>query len=376
MINPKEFFETLHNFGIDFFVGVPDSLLKHFCAYINENCEKSNHIICANEGNAIAMAAGSYLATERIPLVYMQNSGLGNATNPLLSLADKEVYGIPMILLIGWRGEPGVKDEPQHIKQGRIQLALLDVMEIPYFILDENSINIDIIIEQAVNLTIELNNPVALVVKKNTFEEYKPCLVNYQDNFVMTREKALEIILNEVNNFHIISTTGKTSRELNELRIKRGEEPSDFLTVGSMGHSSSIAAGVALRYPSQKILCLDGDGAMLMHLGALAVIGKLKLKNFYHILLNNYCHESVGGQPTAADILDFESLAKAVGYQNYFCADNSETLTNVLKDFANSIGPVMLEIKVKKGARADLGRPKTSPYQNKETFIKSLGKQE
>ena len=376
MINPKEFFETLINFGIDFFAGVPDSLLKHFCAYLNENCEKANHIICANEGNAIALATGSYLASGRIPLVYMQNSGLGNATNPILSLSDKEVYGIPIILLIGWRGEPGVKDEPQHIKQGRIQLALLDVMEIPYFILDENSTNIDIIIEKAVYLTKELNNPVALVVKKNTFEEYKPLMMNSQNNLVMTREQALEIVLKEINNFHIISTTGKTSRELYELRIIRGEEPSDFLTVGSMGHSSSIAAGVALRYPSKKILCLDGDGAMLMHLGALAVIGKLKLKNFFHIVLNNCCHESVGGQPTAADILDFESLAEAVGYRSFFYADNSETLTNVLNDFKNSIGPIMLEIKIKKGSRADLGRPKTSPYQNKEAFIKSLGKQE
>jgi len=372
MINPDFFFKTLQNYGIDFFTGVPDSLLKHFCAYVNDNCEKTNHIICANEGNAIAMATGNYLATGKIGLVYMQNSGLGNATNPLLSLADKEVYGIPMLLLIGWRGEPGIKDEPQHIKQGRVQIELINTMEIPYFILDKNSTNVADIINQAVILTKEMKNPVAILVKKDTFQEYKPHKSNQINTLTMMREEALELILPNLKDFHIISTTGKSSRELYELRIKREEEPCDFLTVGSMGHCSSIAAGVAIRCPDKKILCLDGDGAMLMHMGALAIIGKLKLENYYHILINNLCHESVGGQETAMNIVNVESLVKSLGYRDYFYADNPETLTQVIEDFTHSKGPVMLELKVRKGSREDLGRPKTSTFQNKEAFIKKL----
>ena len=371
MITPEEFYSCLCSCGVDFFAGVPDSLLREFCAYVNDNCLKEQHIICANEGNAVAMATGSYLATGNLPMVYMQNSGLGNATNPLLSLADRDVYGIPMLLLIGWRGEPGVKDEPQHVKQGRIQNALLDAMQIPYTVIDAYTESYCDLIRSSVNLTRALKNPVAIVVRKGTFSEYKT-LKSTTSDFILSREEAIRTIIETDNTYSMVSTTGKTSRELYEIRELRNEKSQDFLTVGSMGHSSSIAAAVAIRKPKLKVMCIDGDGALIMHMGSLAVIGKLAPKNFLHIVMNNQCHESVGGQDTAADVLDMKLLSHAVGYRKYLVAGNRSELVHSIKEASNSEGPILLEVKVKKGSRADLGRPKSSPAQNKDTFITKL----
>jgi len=372
MIDTKSFYDFLRENEIDFFAGVPDSLLKEFCACIDDNTSKSEHVICANEGNAIAMAAGYHLASSKVSLVYMQNSGLGNATNPLLSLADKDVYGIPMLLLIGWRGEPGTKDEPQHIKQGKVQLSLLESMEIPYEIIDARTVNYKEIISKLKEKALSGNMPVAIVVKKGTFTEYKG-KKKASCEYPLSREEALEIILETDNSYTIVSTTGKTSRELYEIREKRGEKSQDFLTVGSMGHSSSIAASIAIARPQTKIMCIDGDGALLMHMGSLAVIGSLEPKNFLHVLINNYCHESVGGQKTVIDSLDVALLAQAAGYKHYRCAESKEDLICSINEIKDLDGPIFLEVRVKSGSRADLGRPKTSTYDNKVAFMQKLG---
>jgi phosphonopyruvate decarboxylase len=373
MIKPENFYNSLIENGIDFFCGVPDSLLKSFCAYVYEHTSSDRHIITANEGNAIALAAGHYLATGKPGLVYMQNSGIGNAVNPLLSLVAEEVYAIPMLLVIGWRGEPGVKDEPQHIKQGRVQSALLEALELPYKVIDKDTDNLDEIVKELVNLAITGSKPAALIVKKGTFEPYK--LESSEESQLMLREEALESILNILGDTVIISTTGKTSREIFEIRERREQEHHDFLTVGSMGHASSIALGVALARPEKKTACIDGDGAMIMHLGSLAMIGNMAPENFIQILMNNFCHESVGGQLTAAGSMDFEKLSNALGYRQYRKAINAETLNKGLSELKNATGPVFLEVIIRKGSRSDLGRPTRSPIENKENFRDYVGKE-
>jgi phosphonopyruvate decarboxylase len=370
MIVCQNFYKFLVRNNIDFFTGVPDSLLKDFCAYVTDNTDESKNIIAANEGNAIALATGYYLATGKSGLVYMQNSGLGNTVNPLTSLADKEVYSIPMLLLVGWRGEPGKKDEPQHVKMGKVTLDVLDSLKVPYKILEDNY---EEIIKEAIEYMKNNNAPYAIVVKKSIFEEYK--LQNKkQTNYELNREGAIKTIVLLLNEDDIVvSTTGKTSRELFEFReeLKQGHEK-DFLTVGSMGHSSSIALGIALEKSHRNIYCFDGDGALIMQMGALSTIGNLKPKNFKHIIFNNFAHDSVGGQPTSAYNIDIVQIAKANGYADAFSAQTREQITDYIKRMKEIDGPVLLEIKVNKGARKDLGRPTTTPIENKEDFMKFL----
>ena len=370
MISCKEFYDILIGNGINFFTGVPDSLLKDFCAYITDNTPKKNNIIAANEGNAIALAAGHYLATGKPGLVYMQNSGLGNAINPLTSLTDKEVYSIPMLLLIGWRAEPGVKDEPQHVKMGKITLGMLETMQIPYKILNDN---FEETIKDAIIHMKNEKSPYAIVVKRNTFEKYE-LKDKKETNYGLNREGAMEAIIPLLEESSIIvSTTGMTSRELFELRDsnKQGHEK-DFLTVGSMGHSSSIALGIAITKPDRQVYCFDGDGALIMHMGALSTIGSLKPKNFKHIIFNNFSHDSVGGQPTSADNIHIPAIAKANGYADAFSAKTKEETIKIIKKIKNIDGPILLEIKVNKGARKDLGRPTSTPIENKEDFMKFI----
>ena len=288
MIHPSVFFQCLNEEGIDFFAGVPDSLLKHFCTFIRQNVPGSNNIITQNEGGAVALAAGHYLATGHLPLVYMQNSGIGNAVNPLLSLADPEVYSLPLLLLIGYRGEPGVHDEPQHKKQGMVTPALIEAMRYPYFILDSEPAEILRQTKEAIKIAKERKTPVALIVRKGMFEEIPP--LRAVSNQEITREDALE----EISKLPgvLVSTTGFTSRELFEIRERRKEgHERDFLTVGSMGHSSMIALGISLAHPELPVTCVDGDGAFLMHLGALAILGSRKPGNLTHIVINNGVHD-------------------------------------------------------------------------------------
>ena len=368
MIDNKIFVERLKNAGIDLFSGVPDSLLSNLCAYITENCSSTQHIQAANEGNAIAIAAGYHLSSGRYAAVYMQNSGLGNGVNPLTSLTDPEVYKIPLLLIIGWRGEPGVKDEPQHVKQGRITPQQLDLLEIPYWVLDSESK-----FENTVDIALEKmkssNRVVALLVKKGTFQKFKGNYHTLIDS-ELSREDALRKILDLSGDALVVSTTGKTSREVFELRQERHETQRDFLTVGAMGHTSSIALGVAIGASNQKVVCLDGDGSVLMHLGALPIIGAAKPKNFIHVLLNNGAHESVGGQVTVADRVDFEGIAKSCGYHCYFSANDLPSLKIAWEDALKHEGPIMIEIKIKTGSRDDLGRPTSTPEENKQAFMK------
>ena len=374
MISPQSLHETLTNLGVEFFAGVPDSLLKHYCAYVSSHVEPSKHVITANEGAAVGLATGYHLVTNSIPMVYLQNSGLGNTINPLLSIAGKEVYSIPMLLMIGWRGEPGVKDEPQHCTQGRVMLSTLDAIEVPYVIIDEISESETVLrTTEAYNLAKETDAPVALIVKKNTFEKYSA-----KDHAAMpsdmTRERAIQLIAAELNvDTAVVSTTGMASRELFEYRAATGAgHDKDFLTVGGMGHASQIALGIAIGEPSQQVVCIDGDGAAIMHLGSLAISGTSECQNFKHIVINNGAHDSVGGQPTVARNVDLTNIAENCGYKVMKVANTESELSDILPEFLNATGPVLLEVSVNKGNRSDLGRPTTSPAENKANLMQFL----
>lgn len=377
MIDPIQFYNLLKKNNINFFAGIPDSLLKDFCAVISEKESKNNHIIAANEGNALALSIGYHLATEKLPLVYMQNSGMGNIINPLVSLADSQVYSIPVILMIGWRGEPGVKDEPQHIKQGKITKDLLKSCGIPFIILDsKSSINTSKAkLKKLLENSIKNKTSSAILVKKNTFKKYDLKKINFLEK-KLTREAVLEFISKKLKkDSAIVSTTGVTSRELYEIRKNSGESnEQDFLTVGGMGHSNQIALGIALSLKNKQIFCLDGDGALLMHMGSASIIGTSKAKNFKHIVFNNSSHDSVGAQPTIAKDIDIIKIAKACGYNWAQRVSSMKELKSRFLAFEKINGPAILEIIVKPGFRKDLGRPTSSTYENKEAFINFLKK--
>ena len=374
MIRPEFFINTLGKYGIDFFAGVPDSLLKNICAYITDHFDAEHNIITANEGAAIGLAAGHYLATGKPACVYMQNSGEGNTVNPLASLTDKEVYDIPVLLVIGWRGRPGVHDEPQHVKQGKITTALLDVMGIGYEVLSKDEKEAALQIEKAAK-ALSNKDVFALVIEKDTFDDYK--LQNVESNsLTMSREEAIQTVASALAPKDVIvSTTGMISRELFEYRtaMNQGHER-DFLTVGSMGHASQIALGIALEKTDRKVWCFDGDGATIMHMGSLAIVASKKPANFIHVVFNNGAHDSVGGQPTVGLKIDLPAVAKAVGYANAYSVDNRKALDDILCNADSIVGPVLIEVKVKKGNRKDLGRPTTTPIENKEALMEFLKK--
>lgn len=374
MISPQFFIEKLKANHIDFFAGVPDSLLKNMCAYITDHFDAAHNIIAANEGAAVGLAAGHYLATGQPACVYMQNSGEGNAINPLASLTDEDVYNIPLLLIIGWRGKPGVHDEPQHVKQGKVTTELLNVMEINYEVLSKEEDKAAKQIEKAVE-ALRNKEVYALVIEKDTFEEYK--LINIETNDLsLCREEAIQTVAAKLGEKDcIVSTTGMISRELFEYRAALNQSHErDFLTVGSMGHASQIALGIALEQPNRRIWCFDGDGATIMHMGSLAIVASKAPKNYVHVVFNNGAHDSVGGQPTVGLKIDLPAVAKAVGYATVCSVDNKADLETVMDKVKDSRGPVFLEVKVKKGNRKDLGRPTTTPIQNKEALMKFLSK--
>lgn len=374
MIAPKDFIETLRTGGVEFFAGVPDSLLKNLCAYITDTIRRENNIIAANEGNAVGLAAGYHLATGKTGCVYMQNSGEGNIVNPLLSLMDADVYKMPMLLIIGWRGEPGVHDEPQHVKQGKVTLSLLETMGVPYAVLDNNWQEQVAAALQTIQAT---HTAYALVVRKGTFDEYQLQNQENQD-WALAREEAIQIVVDKLREEDIVvSTTGMISRELFEYREAKGQDHAhDFLTVGSMGHASQIALGIALQKPDRRVIVFDGDGALLMHMGGLAIIGDYNPKNLVHIVFNNGAHDSVGGQPTVGQKIDVEAIAKAVGYKEVVSVDSQSALINAMNHVNNAAidGVSLINVNVRKGNRKDLGRPTTTPQQNKEALMKELQK--
>jgi phosphonopyruvate decarboxylase len=341
VVHPADAFAAFRDAGIAFWAGVPDSLLKDFCRYVEDHTPDGSHVIAANEGGAVAIAAGHHLATGGVCGVYLQNSGLGNTVNPLVSLTDPAVYQVPLVLLVGWRGEPGTKDEPQHIRQGETTLQLLDTVGVP-----------------------------ALVVPAGTFGAYEVGERDETDAALPVREHALVAIAEALpDHVAIVATTGKTSRELYEHRKRTGSPQRDFLTVGSMGHASQIALGIALATPDRRVCIFDGDGAAVMHLGALAVIGEHAPPNLYHVLYNNHAHESVGGQPTPTHRLDFPRMALAAGYAWAGSAASLEAVPASVGDLCDHDGPALLEILVRQGSRSDLGRPEESPAENRRQFV-------
>lgn len=375
MITPKFFYDTLASYDIDFYAGVPDSLLKNLCAYITDHADTSHNIIAANEGGAMGLAAGHYLATSQIPVVYMQNSGVGNIINPLASLTDPDVYNIPVLLVIGWRGKPGVHDEPQHVKQGKVTTGLLNVMGIDYTVLSKEEEKAEAQIKKAVAFMQATKHCYALVIEKDTFDAYTLQNVEVND-LTMSREEAIQTVAAALGEKDaIVSTTGMISRELFEYRTAMNEgHERDFLTVGSMGHASQIALGIAMAKHDRKVWCFDGDGAAIMHMGSMAIVANKTPKNYVHVVFNNGAHDSVGGQPTVGLKIDLPAVAKAVGYKEVFSVDNKEDLLDCLKSLSLVEGPVLLQVCVKKGNRKDLGRPTTTPIQNKVALMNFLKK--
>ena len=378
MISPKFFYDSLASYGIDFYAGVPDSLLKNLCAYITDNADSAHNIIAANEGGAMGLAVGHYLATGQIPVVYMQNSGEGNIINPLASLTDPDVYNIPVLLVIGWRGKPGVHDEPQHVKQGKVTTGLLNVMGIDYTVLSKEEDKAGNQIKKAVTYMQTTKQCYALVIEKDTFDAYT--LQNVEKNdLTMSREEAIHTVAAVLGEKDVIvSTTGMISRELFEYRTAKNEgHERDFLTVGSMGHASQIALGIALAKQDRKVWCFDGDGASIMHMGSMAIVANKAPQNYVHVVFNNGAHDSVGGQPTVGLKIDLPAIAKAVGYKHVFSIDTKGELQTILTSHLLPLiseGATFIEVKVKKGNRKDLGRPTTTPIQNKEALMDFLKK--
>ena len=373
MVDPITFHNALAQSGIDFYTGVPDSMLRPFCACVAEHTKKERHIIAANEGAAIGLAAGSYLASGRPALVYMQNSGLGNAINPLLSLADMSVYGIPMILMIGWRGEPGVKDEPQHVAQGQATTSLLNAIGVEHYQLPNDTAEATTMLNELRKQTIKDNKPVAVLVSKNTFADYHAD-ENDDEPVTLSRERAIELILNQIKpDSSVVSSTGMISRELYELRdhFKQNHD-TDFLTVGSMGHCSQIALGIAVTNSNKRVICLDGDGAAIMHMGSMAIVGQASSANLLHVILNNGRHDSVGGQPTCGLEINFTTIAEGCGYQLVRSANDETELINALDATSDLEGPLLLDVRIGAGHRKDLGRPEISPQDQKRNFMRHL----
>ncbi len=360
--------------GADFYTGVPDSQLKALCNYLMDRygINSKHHIIAANEGNCVALAAGYHLATGFTPVVYMQNSGEGNIINPVASLLNEKVYAIPCIFIIGWRGEPGIHDEPQHIYQGEVTVKLLDDMGIANFVIGKETTD-----EELAKVLLQFDGilkqgkQVALVIRKGALTDAPK--VEYKNEYSMCREEIIQHIVKASGEDPIVSTTGKASRELFETRVANGQSHKyDFLTVGSMGHSSSIALGIALNKPNTKIWCIDGDGAILMHMGSMAVVGANKPKNLIHVVINNAAHETVGGMPTVAGSIDLVGIAKACGYPNAVSVDTFAALDTELEAAKNKNELSLIEVKCSIGARDDLGRPTTTAIENKQNFMNYL----
>ena len=360
--------------GSDFYTGVPDSQLKALCNYLmNEyGIDQKHHIIAANEGNCTALAAGYHLATGKVPVVYMQNSGEGNIINPVASLLNDQVYAIPVVFIVGWRGEPGIHDEPQHIYQGEVTVKLLEDMDIKTFVIGKDTTDEDVASAmESFRTVLAAGKDVAFIIRKGALSYDGK--VKYENSNTMVREEIIQHIVKASGEDPIVSTTGKASRELFETRVANGQDHKyDFLTVGSMGHSSSIALGVALNKPETRVWCVDGDGAVLMHMGAMAVLGANAPKNLIHVVINNGAHETVGGMPTVAANLDLVAIAKACGYPNAVSVDSFEALDAELEAAKARNALSLIEVKCSIGAREDLGRPTTTALENKQNFMAYL----
>ena len=375
MVNQDILFGSLQELGIRFFTGVPDSLLNDFCLYLCHHYTNEQHVMAANEGNAIGIAAGNYMATGNIPVVYMQNSGIGNATNPLLSLAHPTVYSVPMILVIGWRGDPAIKDHAQHKKQGELTPVLMKDMDIPYEILDDENTVVDKF-KWAYNKAKELSSPVALIAKKGILTQ-KEKHQEYPESTLMNREEAVSAVIDVLGGDAIyLATTGRATRELHEqLAMKGIESGHEFLNVGSMGHVSSVALGMAIARPDKKIVVFDGDAAAVMHMGSIATNGRYQPKNLIHIVLNNGVNESVGGQPSSGQIIDLTSIAKACGYQTPVSfIEKKEDLQAAVQELSEKKHLCLIDVHVRQGIRKDMPKLQIQHLEQKECLMSILQK--
>jgi len=374
VISPGAFVEALGG-DTPFFAGVPDSLLKNLGMHIETTLPAAQHVIAANEGAAVGLAIGHHLRTGSVPVVYLQNSGVGNTVNPLLSLADPEVYGIPLVLVIGWRGQPGVKDEPQHVKQGRVMTQLLEAMEIPYWVLPHDEAEALAVATQARDQAARVSGPVAILVEAGTFAAPESSVATAPlASDLPSREEALVAFAEAVGGDAVIAcTTGMLGRELFEYREAHPQTVlRDFLSVGGMGHVSSIAQGIALADPDADVWAFDGDGALLMHQGTLAVIAKTAGPNLFHVVFNNGVHDSVGGQPTAIANVDVPALALASGYRGSARIRHCDDVVEAVAAARSAGGPYLIEIQVRPGNRDGIGRPTRTPKQSKEAFMAAL----
>ena len=375
MVDLKQLFEALDDKGVKFFTGVPDSLLNNFCLYLVKNIPDGQHVMAANEGNAIAIAAGNYMATGKVPVVYMQNSGIGNATNPLLSLTHDCVYGIPMILVIGWRGDPAIGDHPQHKKQGELTPVLMKDMDIPYGILDDENTVIDKF-AWAVDKAKEISSPVALIAKKGILTE-KVKKQEYPESKLMNREEAVSAVVDVLGSDAIyLGTTGRATREVHEQLKAHGVEAGhEFQNVGSMGHVSSVGLGIALARPEQKVVVFDGDAAAVMHMGAFATNCRYKAGNMIHIVLNNGVNESVGGQPSAGYVVNLTEVAAACGYHTPgHAVESKEELQAILKDYKRGEMPLFIDVHVRQGIRRDMPKLNIDHKAQKKALMENLMK--
>jgi len=373
VIEAEDFIRWLDEEGVNFFTGVPDSLLKEFGTYVHQELPLERHLIAANEGNAVAVAMGYHLRTGSTPLVYLQNSGIGNTVNPLLSLVDPDVYGIPMVLLVGWRGQPGVKDEPQHVKQGRVMTSMLDGMDINWTVVPSDAVEARRSVVEAIQDARQRLAPHVLLVEKGTFASVSTLSEPVVD-FCTREEAVVEVATAIGTGVPIVSTTGMLSRELFEYRVQNSLDGSfDFLTVGGMGHASSIALGIGLAAPDDEVWCLDGDGALLMHMGAIGVAGDRAPRKYFHVVFNNEVHDSVGGQPTSITAVDIPTLASSCGYVWTGRCETVSEVPSLIESMRATGGPSLLEVRVRPGSRSDLGRPTRTPRESRAAFMTALG---
>ncbi|WP_297095260.1 phosphonopyruvate decarboxylase [uncultured Draconibacterium sp.] len=376
MIDIRKFISELRVQGIEFITGVPDTLLNDFCLNIEESWDKDKHVIAANEGNSIGLAAGYHVSTNTIPFVYMQNSGIGNCVNPLLSLTEKNVYSIPMILLIGWRGEPGIKDHPQHTKQGELTITSLEAMGVQCKVVENDDDKAIEDLKWAVDTARKTSHPVALIARKGVFHKAEKSGFNKDDRYELSREDAIKVVVENVpKNTLFVASTGRSTRELFEVRNILGQSHKhDFLNVGAMGHTSSIALGLAIANKDRLVVCIDGDSSTIMHLGAMTTMGKVSPKNLLHIVLNNGVHESVGGQKSAGQMINLTEIAKNCGYKNTldsYIAKKQELITTITS-FLNIDGPNFIDFHIQKGIRKDMPPLKFSHLKAKNEFMNNI----
>lgn len=374
MISCQDFFNILKENGFTFFTGIPDSTFKNFMKFIVDNDGKClQNLVACNECESIALSAGYYLATNKIGIAYMQNSGLGKAINPLTSLCDQDTYSIPVLLLIGWRGEPGKNDAPQHKKMGRIMLSLLETLEIPYSILEPDLDYIKNEMKKAKKYFNNRKEPYAFIIRRNFFEDYDIKTLQ-KNNYELNREEAIELIMDNLDeNDIVISTTGLISREVYEYRENREKDHfKSFYNIGSMGCASSIGLSIALQRPNKRILIFDGDGAAIMQMGVFTTIGKNFPDNLVHIIFDNHAHETTGNQPSNSTAVNFHQVALASNYNYGTIVTTKSQLLDVINEIKHKKGPQMIVVRVKMGFRLDLKRPEKEPTNYKEYLMKYL----